>query len=1048
MTMNKHLFRRISACVLSLTLLFSLCTPITLAAEDPNVIHISTKEDWRQLVKDCRLDTWSQNKVVFLDNDLDLSGESSIPTFGGVFDGGGHTISSFYITAEGDHLGLFRYVQEGANVKNLTLKATIVPSGKLDTVGGIAGVNSGIIENCVFDGFLSGGSGVGGIAGYNGSTGQLIGCKNQNGVVSGQHSTGGIVGVNYGSVVNCSNAAQINTQESSIAPEVEGVDWEQLNSTENMPACTDTGGIAGFSCGLMKDCSNSGAVGYPHTGYNVGGVAGRQSGYMAGCTNSGTIQGRKEVGGVVGQMEPYTLLRYEGDTLQKLSRELENLNSVMVGALDSTDTTRQQLSAHISALTGHTKEAKDQISGLLGDIKDMGGDTVDTVNELARRIDRCIEQLTPVVKDMEEASRKLTAALDQLESAAGQAGDSGQELLAAVKHFRTALEQVDEALRTLLTGVPVPLYSPGGSIRPDEIQHVIDLLSAIADQLPASLSSLRDAYQELSSAADHMEAGGTALTTSLDTLKASLDALGGSSDHVTAALKDLHKAFQEQGELPPLEFPKLSPDFGEKETALSTTLGSLVDELEQMNKTANKGGESLSNELRKVNSQFSAITAVLAEGKQENADDKVVDISQENIASSTQGKVTGCRNEGAVEGDVNIGGIAGSMAIEYDFDPEDDVTNQGGHSMNFQFLTRVILENCVNSGSVKARKNCVGGSVGRMELGVTVGCQNYASVSSANGEYVGGIAGSSRGVLRDCWSKCGLSGTRRIGGIAGYAVDVRDCRSLVWVEEGSSYLGAVIGDADENCNLTGNTFVSDDLGGVDGVSYSGKAAPLSHADFMAQPGVPDAFSELVLTFLSDDDKVISRLSVPYGGSVDRELIPDVPTRKGRYGSWSDFPTEALDRDIQVKPLYSPIMTAIATSDNTVMAEGSFTPEAVLTRSDSTQEPPDRGDTPFIVESTEPFTALRVAVPKDCKRAKLMQLDEDGVWRPVKTTQDGSFLKADLSGTQAQLCLIRCTGRMAAWGALAVGLGVILVALVVRKKTSSGKKKQQKTEAKV
>ena len=1041
--MNKHFCHRISAGLLSLLLLLSLCVPAALAAEDDSVIHISTREDWRQLVKDCRLDSWSRDKVVFLDNDLDLSGEVSVPTFGGVFDGGGHTLSSFHITSEGDHLGLFRYIQEGGSVKNLTLKGNIVPSGTLDTVGGFSGVNSGVIENCIFEGFLSGGSGVGGFAGYNGATGQIIGCENRSGVVSGEHSTGGIVGVNYGSVTDCTNAAQINTQESTTAPQIEGVDWDKLNSTENMPACTDTGGIAGFSCGLLKDCSNSGAVGYPHTGYNVGGVAGRQSGYMTGCTNSGSIRGRKDVGGVVGQMEPYTLLRYQEDTLQQLGRELENLNSVMAGALNSTDSTRQQLSGHISALTGHANEAREQISGLLGELTEVGSGTVDTVNELARRIDRCMEQLVPVIHEMEQASGDLTAVLDQLEKAAGQAGQGGQALTDAVRHFRTAKAQMEEALRTLLTGVPTPLCSEDGpaATRLAELRRVIALLDSVAGSLPSSLDSLHDAYLELVAAADSLEGGGAPLKDCLDTLKNGLDSLSTGSAHITSALQELSRAFREQSDLPPLELPNLSPDFSEKENALSNTLGTLVEELEQMNQTANKGGAALADQLRKVNSQFSSITAVLTQGKQEPADDKIVDVSDENIASATQGKVTGCRSEGSVEGDVNVGGVAGSMAIEYDFDPEDDVTDQGSQSMNFQFLTRVILEDCVNSGAVESRKDCAGGAVGRMDLGVTVGCQNYAPVTSTDGEYAGGIAGSSRGVLRDCWSKCSLSGLRRIGGIAGFAVDVRDCRSLVWIREGASYLGAVIGDADRDCTLTGNTFVSEELGGVDGVSYDGKAAPLSHEDFMAQPGVPEAFSALTLTFTSGD-QVISRLTVPYGGSVDAAQIPQVPHREGCHGSWSGLPIGPLYVDAQVEAVYDPLLTAIASSDNKVMAEGMFTPQAELTLSESTQEPPDGGLAPFVVDSSEPFTALRIALPPDCQRARLMRLDENRSWRPVETKQDGSFLLITLESDHAELCLIPGNHRMSTWAALAVIPGVILAALVVRK---LGKKKGSSSE---
>ena len=57
--------------------------------------------------------------------------------------------------------------------------------------------------------------------------------------------------------------------------DLEDLDSRPLNSTENLPACTDIGGITGFSTGVLQSCKNTGPVGYEHVGYNVGGIAGR-----------------------------------------------------------------------------------------------------------------------------------------------------------------------------------------------------------------------------------------------------------------------------------------------------------------------------------------------------------------------------------------------------------------------------------------------------------------------------------------------------------------------------------------------------------------------------------------------------------------------------------------------------------------------------------------------------------------------------------------------------------------------------------------------------
>ena len=297
---NKPL-RRLTAGLVCLCLLLGILAPAALALDGD--IHISSAADWRRLAQNCRLDTWSQGKTVVLDCDLDLTGEASIPTFGGTFDGQGHTIRGWKLEGEGSHRGLFRYVQEGAVVKNLNVSGTVSVSGEWSGFGGIAGVNRGTIAQCAYTGVMDAPDRVGGIAGINEAAGALINCMSS-GVISGEHFTGGIAGENYGSIIQCTNKARINTRGEEVSPDLDGIDWGNLNSTENIPACTDTGGIVGYSKGVLQGCVNFGDVGYPHTGYNVGGIAGRQAGYVNNCVNHGNIRGRKEVGGIIGQMEP------------------------------------------------------------------------------------------------------------------------------------------------------------------------------------------------------------------------------------------------------------------------------------------------------------------------------------------------------------------------------------------------------------------------------------------------------------------------------------------------------------------------------------------------------------------------------------------------------------------------------------------------------------------------------------------------------------------------------------------------------------------------
>lgn len=85
-------------------------------------------------------------------------------------------------------------------------------------VGGITGWNVGTIKNCVVQTLNIDGYGhKGGIAGYNGETGKIENCQSYGTITNlyrdseqeEPYSVGGIVGINKGSVYNCSNYAKI-----------------------------------------------------------------------------------------------------------------------------------------------------------------------------------------------------------------------------------------------------------------------------------------------------------------------------------------------------------------------------------------------------------------------------------------------------------------------------------------------------------------------------------------------------------------------------------------------------------------------------------------------------------------------------------------------------------------------------------------------------------------------------------------------------------------------------------------------------------------------
>jgi len=333
-------------------------------------IKIKDAEDLMELAENCKLDSWSVGKTVVLQADIDLEDVDfePIPTFGGTFDGKGHSISGLHITGSFSSAGLFGVVQEGAVVKNINVSGTVEPAGEVNAVGGIAGENYGRIVNCSFTGKVSGQQNTGGIAGINGVTGEIQSGRTS-GKIQGETKTGGIVGYNRGSVAKCKNDMGVNTK--SVSPSISlndielniSTDVTKLSSVNMMNAASDSGGIAGYSTGRIEDCSNTAVVGYPHIGYNLGGIAGRSCGAVRGCTNEGQIYGRKDVGGIVGQMEPYIIVKLSESGIFQIKQEMDQLNQALHTAETHMTASEARLKKNVVQIRKYTQKMQELLQG-------------------------------------------------------------------------------------------------------------------------------------------------------------------------------------------------------------------------------------------------------------------------------------------------------------------------------------------------------------------------------------------------------------------------------------------------------------------------------------------------------------------------------------------------------------------------------------------------------------------------------------------------------------------------------------------------------------
>jgi len=1336
--------------IVSMLMIMVLCMNIALpnaalADEYSNTIYIRSAEDLIALAKKSSFDTWSRGKTVILTNDIDLSGIefTPIPTFGGIFDGQGYTIRGLSLTDYNSPQGLFRYIQEGALVKNLTVKGTVTPEGEKITVGGVAGSNSGIILNCNFIGRIRGDKYVGGIAGINEAKG-LISNSFVQGVIYGEHYVGGIAGENLGKILLSNNKAHINTIVTEHSLDLEDIQSIDIGhfisfSTEDVADVTDVGGIAGISSGIIQSCSNDGTVGYQHVGYNIGGIVGRQSGYLNGCSNRGIVYGRKDVGGIAGQIEPYTTWQLSENSLKKLRKELNTLQSMINTAINDGNYYSSEISAKLSRARSYATDLRNASDSLSDQTTSLLNDSIGSINDVSARITETLKDTEPImdltstsVNDMAKAIGEYKTALRKLEKTADHVDKGMDTLYPALDKMEDALEDTDDAVNKLADALNSLVSSLGDSDAVEDaltdIQAGIsDLIAAIkkirdvgnnfisiadtlekskewqenapiirdgAKELVAATSKMAEALQEMSNAlirpkdnfdekklldaltaleiavanfetaaklsisgfsklssglekfieaykdndemqqawrnieeglkkveqalvensdinytdalnglkmirdsldvlkqntdsteilngvkeisqgiqalestmkdlqklkidvdsegfkknltdfvvatrnarnallkintalknllqSDELKKLGEAFITNLkqisDGVSKAIDALGKINDEaekllreidfkdmnegikdLKSASRDLSRAitsmkkavsylsdawpyFEDASDLvqkaissankatgtlkssldvladavsdigdlvsdlaakPKITFQQLDSKYIETKDEIFTALGNISDSLTSLNDTLVDTSDTLLAHMRAISDQmfvvFNVLVGIVEDVSDASADpdDHMEDISTQNTDSDMGGKVADSINYGMIEGDINVGGISGAMAIEYDFDLEDDHNLTEKMSGDSKFLLRAIISDCENYGKIASKKNHAGGIVGLMDFGYVVQSVDNGRISSMNGDYVGGIAGKSGGVIRKSYAKSSLSGSRYVGGIVGYGTDLFDCYSLIQVEDAHEYVGAIAGNAEGMVQRNG--FVHAELAGINGISYAGKAEPISYEELLSVEGLPANFRSFRLTFISDGNKV-AVVPFKYGETISKDKIPVVPPKEGYYGEWNMKDFTNLTFDATVEAVYIQYITTLASNQtrdggpSVILVDGLFTANSSLTITESEEANSFKGEkvlegwTVAVTDDGQTSHTIRYLAPNRQTSGMNIYLLKDGVWEKIEYTTRGKYILFNMEGTEATFIVTSSTHI--AWIILLVILSLVLIIAV-------------------
>lgn len=1225
-----RIFSFLTAAALSVSLMPAASVNAENTAAGSGAVSISTAEDFAEFAKSCVLDSNTRNKQYILEADIVLPADfKPIPTFCGIFDGNGHTVSGLNLTASGSDTGLFRYVEKDGTVKNLRVTGRIVPAGSGNECGGIAGVNRGKIFNSSFSGMVSGKERCGGIAGVNSETGLIAACSTE-GLVQARHYTGGVAGENLGTIINCTNNSAVNVTAFDESIDIENIDIEDIYSTENAADITDEGGIAGFSSGAVQSCRNNGNIGYIHVGYNVGGIVGRQDGYVSGCENYGVINGRKDVGGIVGQAEPHISLLFSERSVNKLRTQLDEMNRIIDKTLNDANAQSSEISGDWDEICSRLERARDTADDFLDKTDGIINADIDAVNEISSRVADLIDMAAPAAESFESGSDGMADALENLSEAAKfigealDASDKGTDILFpvlsdmsdAVDSFSDASSSLDKSFEELqssvgdeqqmenalqnvsssVQGMSAALSNISGTssrlmnalnafmndptvegdkqaikdaldrlsdasdrfsdkiknsdnswdggigdigdiddftnindyledisdiLSDESLGEIFDCLSEITEHLSNIMSSeaaknldeelkkvssdlgyelenlgsagnnfsnavgdvngqvntsglfgfvnyLRQTNKDLGGSADSADRIIQRITESWDyfdeasaSLVAAVCLAEDASDSAKASSEDIKDALAQIGDIleyfsgkSRVEFKGADESLISARNMLSDRLGDIVDIGGDFGDTANAAVSVISDDLRLINSKAAEISDTLLDLADELSDtstdisDYTEDISAEDSMGRSDGKIDRCKNVGQVNGDLCAGGIAGSMAVEYDFDPEGDIETVGSRSINFMYQSKTVIRDSENLGDVISKKGRAGGIAGEVSTGCLINCKGFGSVSTTDGDYTGGVAGRSDAAIHGCSAKCRISGKDYVGGIAGTAHDMINCKSFVVIEDGVERVGAIAGWSDFEGEISGNTYIDGSgIGAVDGVSYAGIAYPVQYDRMINADGTPREFRSLTLTFAAEDE-IVKTVDFNYGESLSSGDIPAVPEAEGCFGEWEDFDYENMTFSATINAVYTKYVTAIESAEKrenglpVFIAEGSFTSSDALTAAENASDGSAEMWDITIPDDGAAEHILRY-LPEMAPGRAVVTVTENGAEKTVKAAVDGQYLVIPVNGNAVSVRLTEksYSNAIIFAAALAAAAAAVLLIIIYRRKNKKPDKKK-------
>ncbi|MBR4544494.1 MAG: hypothetical protein IKO14_00725 [Oscillibacter sp.] len=916
--------------------------------------------------------------------------------------------------------------------------------------GGIAGTSTGVLQSCTNVGTVGvphTGYNTGGIVGR--QSGYLAAAENR-GDVRGRKDIGGIAGQAEPDITLLADPTVLSELRSQLNTLSELIDGALTGNEANRAGLArqfqqlqrNTNTARDLSQRLVDQSSRSRET----TVTNIRSMASSVAGALDRITMSLTtfsaapthaVTAQDQLSASITALENTRIL--EEETIDALRSNAEALNGAtgeVFAAFSNLQIGMEQLeSAVLVQDTTEQKNALWTLCDAVGAVAEAETTRRNALEDIGKSLNRGFPLNT---NDVQSALGRVNASLRDQVSALRTIGDNIQNLAESSSLDWDKLEQGLRGLRQPINSLLSAMQKISGAA--SDLASALRNLDDPSGQLLAPMSQMADAADTLAGIGGDLESGCTELYRSVSDLQET----GAVSVTVTSNTEELRSTGN----------------------SLYSALGTLTNTADALTVAVNRMENSVSANLQGISQQLNAVSEAMLRTLENinngsvGADTMVSDVSDHDVSGTRLGKITESVNMGALEADRNAGGIAGMIGIEYDIDPEDDIT--GPQTFGSVLETRAVVQACRNQGTVTTRKDYVGGIAGRMNLGTLVACENYGTVKSTAGGYVGGLAGRSGGIVRESWSRCTVSGERFVGGIAGEADVLRNCRAIptfTTVADGMQSIGSIAGSADTaDGRIQGNLFLDTGLGvgGIDGISYIGIAEPASWETLLVEGAPPEAFTECAVVFVIDGVEV-EKIPFQYEDDLSGITLPEIPEKGGLHGYWPSFDTSGRSPDITLEPIYEPWITMLSSEEKSgeqplVLAEGAFTREAALSVAESDVGAPVGADAMVMdirldgTDLTETDIVPIRLLNQTGTQATVWRF-YDSRWRTVSSEANGHYLLVNMEGNSGIYCVIPGGAGQAAMiqhlipVAAAVSL-VLIAGAVIR---SRRYKRKQKSE---